>query len=69
MKELEDAQNVPRTQIVQNRKNKTPTMSQSSYIDKILLRYKMENSKRGLLPYRYGVHLSKEQCPKTLQEV
>ncbi|KAA0042098.1 gag/pol protein [Cucumis melo var. makuwa] len=27
------------------------------------------NSKKGLLPYRYGIHLSKEQCPKTPQEV
>ncbi|KAA0050103.1 gag/pol protein [Cucumis melo var. makuwa] len=28
-----------------------------------------ENSKKGLLPFRHGVHLSKEQCPKTPQEV
>ncbi|TYJ96817.1 gag/pol protein [Cucumis melo var. makuwa] len=28
-----------------------------------------ENSKKGLLPYRYGIHLSKEQYPKTPQEV
>ncbi|KAA0026242.1 gag/pol protein [Cucumis melo var. makuwa] len=27
------------------------------------------NSKKGLLPFRHGVHLSKEQCPKTPQEV
>ncbi|TYJ96374.1 gag/pol protein [Cucumis melo var. makuwa] len=27
------------------------------------------NSKKGLLPYRYGIHLSKEQCPKIPQEV
>ncbi|KAA0043130.1 gag/pol protein [Cucumis melo var. makuwa] len=29
----------------------------------------MQNSKKGLLSYRYGIHLSKEQCPKTPQEV
>ncbi|XP_031745858.1 secreted RxLR effector protein 161-like [Cucumis sativus] len=29
----------------------------------------MQNSKKGLLSYRYGVHLSKEQCPKIPQEV
>ncbi|KAA0067886.1 gag/pol protein [Cucumis melo var. makuwa] len=28
-----------------------------------------ENSKKGLLPYIYGIHLSKEQCPKIPQEV
>ncbi|KAA0034962.1 gag/pol protein [Cucumis melo var. makuwa] len=44
-------------------------MSQTSYIDKMLSRYKMHNSKKGLLLYRYGIHLSKEQCPKTPQEV
>ncbi|KAA0048570.1 gag/pol protein [Cucumis melo var. makuwa] len=29
----------------------------------------MQNSKKDLLPFRLGVHLSKEQCPKTPQEV
>ncbi|RVW76960.1 Retrovirus-related Pol polyprotein from transposon TNT 1-94 [Vitis vinifera] len=28
----------------------------------------MENSKKGNLPSRHGVHLSKEQCPKTPQD-
>ncbi|TYK02508.1 gag/pol protein [Cucumis melo var. makuwa] len=29
----------------------------------------MQNSKKGLLPFKHGVHLSKEQCPQTPQEV
>ncbi|KAL0546022.1 hypothetical protein IC582_015926 [Cucumis melo] len=69
MKDLENAQYVLGIEIVRNRKNKTLAMSQTSYIDKMLLRYKMQNSKKGLLPYIYGIHLSKEQCPKTPQEV
>ncbi|KAL5577479.1 hypothetical protein UlMin_019178 [Ulmus minor] len=28
----------------------------------------MENSKKGQLPFRYGIYLSKEQCPKTPKE-
>ncbi|KAA0034955.1 gag/pol protein [Cucumis melo var. makuwa] len=28
-----------------------------------------DHSKKDLLPFRHGVHLSKEQCPKTPQEV
>ena len=28
----------------------------------------MQNSKKGLLPARHGIALSKEQCPKTPQE-
>ena len=66
MKDLGNAQYVLGIQIVRNRKNKTLAMSQTSYIDKMLSRYKMQNSKKGLLPYRYGIHLSKELCFKTL---
>ncbi|TYK11033.1 gag/pol protein [Cucumis melo var. makuwa] len=69
MKDLGNAQYVLGIQIVRNRKNKTLVMSQTSYIDKMLSRYKMQNSKKGLLSYRYGIHLSKEQCPETPQEV
>ncbi|KAA0037569.1 gag/pol protein [Cucumis melo var. makuwa] len=69
MKDLGNAQYVLGIQIVRNRKNRTLAMSQTSYIDRMLSRYKMHNSKKGLLPYRYGIHLSKEQCPKTPQEV
>ena len=60
MKDLEDAQYILRIQIVRTRKNKTLAMSQACYIDKMLSRYKMQNSKKGLLSYKYGVHLSKE---------
>ncbi|TYK01652.1 gag/pol protein [Cucumis melo var. makuwa] len=35
----------------------------------MLSRYKMQNCKKSLLPYRYRIHLSKEQCPKIPQEV
>ena len=44
-------------------------LSQASYIDKILSRYAMQDSKKGMLPFVYGIHLSKEQSPKTPQEV
>ena len=43
-------------------------LSQALYIDKILARFSMENSKKGTLPFRHGVHLSKEQSPKTLKQ-
>ncbi|KAL0549096.1 hypothetical protein IC582_013576 [Cucumis melo] len=69
MNDLGDAQFFLGIQIVWNRKNKTIAMSQASYIDKMLSRYKMQNSKKGLVPYKYGILLSKEQCPKTPQEV
>ncbi|KAL0560279.1 hypothetical protein IC582_000679 [Cucumis melo] len=69
MKDLGEAQFVLGIQIFRDRKNKTLALSQASYIDKIVVKYSMQNSKRGLLPFRHGVTLSKEQCPKTPQDV
>ncbi|KAA0045935.1 gag/pol protein [Cucumis melo var. makuwa] len=43
-------------------------LSQASYIYKIVVKYSKQNSKRGLLPFRHGVTLFKEQCLKTPQE-
>ena len=43
-------------------------LSQDLYIDEILARFSMENSKKGTLPFRHGVNLSKDQSPKTLEQ-
>ncbi|KAA0051845.1 gag/pol protein [Cucumis melo var. makuwa] len=56
-------------QIFRDRKNKTLALSQASYIDKIVVKYSTQNSKRGLLPFRHGLTLFKEQCPMTPQDV
>ena len=56
-------------QLIRDRKNKFIALSQASYIDKILVRFSIQNSKKGNLPSDHGVHLSKEQYPKTTQEV
>ncbi|KAK4381898.1 hypothetical protein Sango_2922000 [Sesamum angolense] len=40
-------------------------MTQNSYVEKVLKRFKMEHSKQGFLPMRHGVELSKKQSPKT----
>ncbi|KAL0546781.1 hypothetical protein IC582_016694 [Cucumis melo] len=68
MKYLGEAQYV-RIQIIRDHKNKSLTLSQATCINKMLIRYSMQSSKNGLLPFRHGVHLSKEQCPKTSKEV
>ena len=44
-------------------------LSQSSYMDKILEKYCIQNSKKGQQPMRHGMVLSKEMPPKTLEEV
>ena len=51
-----------------DRKNGMLGLSQTGYIDKVLERFSMQNSKRGLLPFRHGLPLSNDQRPKTLEE-
>ena len=68
MKDLGEASYILGIQIIRDRKNKILALSQASYIDKVLARFLMQDSKKGLLPTRHGIILSKEQCPKTPQE-
>ncbi|KAL0284356.1 UNVERIFIED_CONTAM: hypothetical protein Sradi_7201300 [Sesamum radiatum] len=44
-------------------------LTQSSYIEKVLKKFKMENSKRGFLTKRHGIKLSKKQSPNTDEEL
>ena len=39
------------------------------YIEKVLKRFSMKNSKRRLVPFRHGIHLSKKMCPNTPEEI
>ena len=68
MKDLGEANYILGFKLLRDQKNKVLALSQASYIDKIVTRFGMENSKRGLLPFRHGIHLSKEQSPKTPEE-
>ncbi|MCQ7056692.1 hypothetical protein M9Y08_18120, partial [Clostridioides difficile] len=68
MKDLGEAGHILGIKIIRDRKKRMLTLSQASYIDSILARFSMQNSKKGLLPFRHGVHLSKEASPKTPEE-
>ena len=68
MKDLGEASYILRIQIIRDRKNKLLALSQACYIDKVLARFLMQDSKKGLLPTRHAIILSKEECPKTPQE-
>ena len=68
MKDLGEANYILGIKLLRDWKNKVLALSQALYIDKILVRFSMENSKKGTLPFRNGVHLSKEQSPKTLEQ-
>ena len=68
MKDLGEANFILGIKLWRDRKNKMLGLSQTGYIDKVLERFSMQNSKKGLLPFRYGVPLSNDQRPKTLEE-
>ena len=68
MKDLGQANYVLGIQIIRDRKNRLLALSQASYIDKVLAWFSMQNSKKGQLPTRHGIVLSKEHCPTTPQE-
>ncbi|KAL0439634.1 UNVERIFIED_CONTAM: Retrovirus-related Pol polyprotein from transposon TNT 1-94 [Sesamum latifolium] len=44
-------------------------MTQNSYVEKVLNRFKMQHSKQGFLSMRHGVNMSKKQSPKTDEEL
>ena len=69
MKDLGDATYILGIRIYRDRIRKLLELSQSTYIDKILRRFSMEQSKRGLVPVRHGIHFTKSMCPKTPSEL
>ncbi|KAK8685701.1 hypothetical protein V6N13_041698 [Hibiscus sabdariffa] len=65
MKDLGEAAYILGVKIYSDRSRRLLGLSQSTYIDKVLKRFSMEESKRGFLPMRHGISLSKEMCPST----
>ncbi|KAJ9543708.1 hypothetical protein OSB04_023415 [Centaurea solstitialis] len=49
--------------IYRNRSRRLIRLSQGTYIDKILKRFRMDESKKGFIPMQHGIVLSKAQCP------
>ncbi|KAI3739195.1 hypothetical protein L2E82_29594 [Cichorium intybus] len=69
MKDLGEAAYVLGIKIYRDRSKRLIGLSQSAYIDKILKRFKMQDSKRGFLPIPHGTILSKSQCPSIRTEL
>ena len=68
MKDLGEAAYILGIKIYRDRSKRLIALSQSTYIDKVLKRFRMENAKKGLLPMSHGTVLSKNQCPQTTDE-
>ncbi|KAL0455213.1 UNVERIFIED_CONTAM: Retrovirus-related Pol polyprotein from transposon TNT 1-94 [Sesamum latifolium] len=69
MKDMGEASYILGIKIYRDRSRRTLGLTQSSFIEKVLQRFRMEHSKRGLLPMRHGIKLSKKQSPKTDEEL
>ncbi|VFQ86015.1 unnamed protein product [Cuscuta campestris] len=69
MKDLGDASYALGIRIYRDRSRKLLGLSQSTYIDNVLARFSMSESKRGSLPMVQGTSLSKTQGASTPEEV
>ena len=69
MKDLGDASFVLGIEIHQDRSRGILGLSQRNYIDKVLKRFGMQNSKPGDTPVAKGDKFSLSQCPKTNLEI
>src|SRR5215216_4143767 len=68
MKDLGEAAYILGIKIYRNRSRRLVGLSQSTYLDKVLKRFKMDQSKKGFLPVLQGVKLSQTQCPTTAED-
>ncbi|KAL0383833.1 UNVERIFIED_CONTAM: Retrovirus-related Pol polyprotein from transposon TNT 1-94, partial [Sesamum latifolium] len=69
MKDMGEASYILGIKIYRDRSRRMLGLTQSSYLEKVLKRFKMEHSKRGVFPMRHGIKLSKKQSPKTDEEL
>ena len=68
MKDLGEATYILGIRIYRDRSKKLLRLSQSMYIDTIVKRFGMQDSKKGFILMRHGVQISKEQSPKTPED-
>ena len=69
MKDLGEASYILGIRIYRDRSKRILGLSQSTYIDNVLRRFSMIDSKKGDLPVRHDIKLSKSQCPRTPDEL
>jgi hypothetical protein len=68
MKDLGEASYILGIKIYRDRSKRLIGLSQDTYIDKVLNRFNMQESKKGFLLMSHGVHLCESQCPVTIDE-
>jgi hypothetical protein len=68
MKDLGEASYILGIKIYRDRQRCLICLSQTTYLDKVLKRFKMDKAKKGSLPMLSGKILSKAQCPAMVQD-
>ena len=68
MKDLGEAAYILGIKIYRDRSRHLIGLSQSTYLDKILKMFKMNQAKKGFLHVLQGVKLSQTQCPTTAED-
>ena len=69
MKDLGEAAYILGIKIYRDRSRRLIGLSQSTYLDKILKKFKMDKSKKGFLPVLQGTRLSTAQCPTMAEDI
>ena len=69
MKDLCEASYILGIKISRDRSRRLIALNQSTYIDKVLKKFNMDQSKRGTLPMVQGTILSKAQCPVSEEDI
>ena len=65
MKDLGEAAYILGIKTYRDRSRHLIGLSQSTYLDKVVKKFKMDQSKKGFLPVLQGAKLSQTQCPTT----
>ena len=68
MKDMSEASYILGVKIVRDRAKRLLGLSQETYIKRILERYHMQDSKPMDTPVNKSLSLSRDMCPKTLEE-
>nr|AAS01945.1 putative polyprotein [Oryza sativa Japonica Group] len=68
MKDLGEAAYILGIRIYRDGSKRLIGLSESTYIDKVLKMFNMQDSKKGFLPMSHGINLNKNQCLQTTNE-
>ena len=69
MKDMGEATYILGMKIYKDISKRLLGLSQSKYINRVLKRFRMSESKKGFVPIRYGIQLSKSMYPRIKAEM